>query len=65
MYEPRFRKYGLFPHIGILPGWGWLHQHEHDLDDWKPTIQMDLAGVKYNITANTGKVINQVVKANR
>jgi hypothetical protein len=36
--------------IGILPGWSWLEENEHNLDGWQPTIELSRPGIKYHIT---------------
>ena len=59
-YTHKFR-----PEVGIIPGWPWLEQHEHDLDGWQPEIEMNLRGVRYHIKGADHKVLSQVIKANK
>lgn len=64
-YQEIITRHNFKPWLGVLPGWGWLHQHEHDYDGWQPTIEMDIGKVHYNMTIRDPKVISEVCKVNR
>ena len=58
-------RHHLYEHIGILPGWPWLDKHEHDLDGWRPEVEMNLRGVRYHIRGADHKALNKIIKANK
>ena len=31
-------------------GWQWLAEHEHDLDNWQPTIEVKAFGINHRLT---------------
>jgi len=67
-YQPIWEsKYRFFEHIGILPGWDWLNNHEHDLDDFpEPTIELIANGKTLSVNGNYKHgVIKDFVKSNR
>ena len=62
MCQPGYEKYGFKEHIGILPGWDWLAQHEHDLDNWQPELEIIRPGSHYTIKSQDIKTINKAIK---
>lgn len=49
---------------GITPlcGWDWIRQHQHDLDDWRPSIEIARPGSNYKIEIRDTKVIDKVIR---
>lgn len=49
---------------GIEPmcGWQWVYAHRHDLDNWKPTIEIYREGYRVKATSHDVKVLNEVTK---
>ena len=58
------QRHRLKEHIGVLPGWTWLKEHEHDLDGWTPSFEMHLGNLHYNVTVKDPKTLRDIVKAN-
>ena len=50
------------PGLKPLCGYDWLWQHYHDLDNWKPVIEITRPGAKYTITTQNAKALNEAVK---
>jgi len=48
-----------------LCGWDWLDKHVGDLVDYQPRVQMQLAGVRYDMTIKAPGILDQVMKANK
>lgn len=57
-----YLRYGFKSWLGILPGWSWLAQHEHDLDDWHPTLEITRPGFRMTATIKDQSVIKEVAR---
>ena len=55
-------RYGLRLYLGILPGWDWLEEHEHDLDDYSPEFEISRPGFKTTFRLKDPKVMKEVAK---
>ena len=49
---------------GILCGWDWLNEHCAGMVDYQPKIEMNMGGVRYNMTIKQPAIIKDVMKAN-
>ncbi len=58
-------RHGFKRWLGVLPGCEWLSQHEHDLDGWQPTVELNLGHVRYKMRIKDTTVINQICKVNK
>jgi len=48
-----------------LCGWDWLDKHVGDLVDYQPRVQMELGGVRYDMTIRAPSVLTEVMKVNK
>ena len=48
-----------------LCGWDWLDKHVGDLVNYQPRVQMEMAGVRYDMTIKAPGILDQVMKANK
>jgi len=50
--------------LGILCGWEWAIKHEHDLDNWHPTIELHFETTRYKMSFNNGngKLLGEIMK---
>jgi len=49
----------------ILCGWEWLDEHCADMVDYQPDLQMNLGGIRYNMTIKQPSILKDVMKANK
>jgi len=52
-------------HLGILPGWNWLEDHEHDLDGWEPQVELDFGSYRQTMRLKKPETLKEVIKANK
>jgi hypothetical protein len=64
-YEVKRTSRYIRPGIDPLCGWPWLDLHEHDLDGWTPTIELDRPGSHFKFTIRDRQAMNQVSKVIR
>jgi len=48
----------------VLCGTKWLDKHWNDLVDYVPAVQMNIGGVRYDMTIKTTEIIPAIMKAN-
>lgn len=50
---------------GVEPmcGWQWVYAHLHDLDDYKPTIELHQPGLTLKLQVKDAKTLREVVRA--
>lgn len=56
-------RYGLRLYLGILPGWDWLEEHEHDLDGYCPSFELSRPGFRVAVMLKDNSHLKEVVKA--
>lgn len=43
-----------------LCGWEWYIRHEHDLDGWEPTFELEAPGVHFKMTIKDKGAIKKI-----
>ena len=61
-YNDLISRHNIKPWLGILPGYLWLSENEHRLDDWRPEIEFKRPGASYHISVNKPGIIKEVAK---
>lgn len=66
-YSDLITRHNIKPWLGILPGYDWLQENEHRLDDYHPAVQVAGPGFKHTMTVRPGQkgVMSAVMKVNR
>jgi len=59
------KRHYLKEHLGILPGWNWLEDHEHDLDGWEPQVELDFGSYRQTMRLKKPETLKEVIKANK
>ena len=49
----------------VLCGWDWLNEHCADMVDYQPKVEMNMGGVRYNMTIKQPSIIKDIMKANK
>ena len=62
MYDDLIKRHGLRSEVGILFGWNWLSENEHNLDGWQPKFEIQSGGVRHTINVRNPKIIRKLVK---
>lgn len=60
-------EYSIYLSVGIdniLCGWERLDKHCADLVDYKTQVQMNMGGVRYNMTIKSPSIIKDIMRAN-
>lgn len=65
MYNDIISRHGFKGYLGVLPGWDWLSDHEHDLDGWQPTFYISDGHVSHTMTIKKHEIIKEIIKANK
>ena len=55
-------RHGLRIYLGVLPGWDWLEEHEHDLDGYEPVVELSRPGFKTTFRLKDPKVMREVAR---
>jgi len=59
--EP-YGHYGFKLWLGILPGWNWLNNHEHDLDGYEPRFELVRPGFKCSVQLKDNRKLKEIVR---
>ena len=57
-----FERHGFKLWLGILPGWDWLNNHEHDLDDYTPSMELSRPGFKCSVQLKDNRKLKEIVR---
>ena len=56
-------RHGLKIYLGVLPGWDWLEEHEHDLDGYEPVVELARPGFHCTVKLKDPKMMKEVARA--
>ena len=64
-YHSLVEDYNTVYHDCLVPG-DWIKAHEHDLDNFEPTIELKVSDKSFNVNGNYKKgIIKEFIKANK